>query len=496
MTTSATQPSLPAVGAKGSPAVGAKGPPPRPFYLSSTFFIVLGLSLGVVLGGFFPQDQYPLAYELFRFVSRAFIALIKGLIVPLLFSTIVVGVAQTGDIKAVGRMGAKALLYFEIVTTIALFIGLGIANWLRPGEGLPIDLSVTSSGVAPATQTGWDLALHLFPSNVALHASQGDLLPIVVFAVLFGVSLTRVGERGELVLSFFEAVAQIMFKYTDMVMRLTPLGVFGAMAYNVSHMAAGHCVSGADLDQCAEPDVIRGWPAVIYLIGRYAKLVGSLYLALILLFFLVFVPVMLFIRIKPLAYLRAIREPAITAFTTASSEAALPRLLEDVVRFGVPRRVASFVIPAGYSFNLDGSTLYLVLASVTIAQAAGIEQSLTDQIVMILAFMLTSKGVAGVPRATLVIIAGTCASFGLPGEAGVAMLLAVDEVMDMARTTINVIGNGLASVVIARWEGVLEEPSTDEPPRSTEVGDIVAPDTRAPDTSPDPETDADRPSVE
>jgi Na+/H+-dicarboxylate symporter len=443
----------------------------RPWYLSSTFFIVLGLGLGVLLGGFFPQDAYPTAYDLFRFLSRAFIALIKGLIVPLLFSTIVVGVAQTGDMRAVGRMGAKALLYFEVVTTLALFIGLGIANWLRPGEGLPIDLTVTSSGVAPAApQTGWDLALHLFPSNFALHASQGDLLPIVVFAVLFGVSLTRVGERGKLVLSFFEAVAQVMFKYTDMVMRLTPLGVFGAMAYNVSHMAAGHCMSGGAVEACAEANVIRGWPAVIYLVGRYAKLVGSLYLALIVLFVCVFVPIMLIVRVKPLQYLRAIREPALTAFTTASSEAALPRLLEDVVHFGVPRRVASFVIPAGYSFNLDGSTLYLVLASITIAQAAGIEQSLGDQLVMLLAFMLTSKGVAGVPRATLVIIAGTCASFGLPGEAGVAMLLAVDEVMDMARTTINVIGNGLASIVIARWEGVLGEPGT-----STEVGDREPP---------------------
>jgi Na+/H+-dicarboxylate symporter len=450
------------------PPSGPDAPKPaRPFYLSSTFFIVLGLALGIVLGGFFPQDENPFAYELFRFLSRAFIALIKGLIVPLLISTIVVGVAQTGDIKAVGRMGAKALLYFEIVTTLALFIGLGIANWVRPGEGLPIDLGVTSSGVATAApQTGWDLALHLFPSNVALHATQGDLLPIVIFAVLFGVSLTRIGERGKLVLSFFEAVAQVMFKYTDMVMRLTPLGVFGAMAYNVSHMAAGHCVGGGALDACAEADVIRGWPAVLYLVGRYAKLVGSLYLALIVLFVFVFVPIMVIVRVKPLAYLRAIREPAITAFTTASSEAALPRLLEDVVRFGVPRRVASFVIPAGYSFNLDGSTLYLVLASVTIAQAAGIEQSLTDQLVMLVAFMLTSKGVAGVPRATLVIIAGTCASFGLPGEAGVAMLLAVDELMDMARTTINVIGNGLASIVIARWEGVLREPGTTD-----EVGD-------------------------
>jgi Na+/H+-dicarboxylate symporter len=428
------------------PAGPVHAPPKKPWYRSGTFWIFVALVLGVVLGGSFPQDQYPVAYELFRFLSRAFISLIKGLIVPLLVSTIVVGIAQTGDLKAVGRMGLKAILYFEVVTTIALFIGLGIANWLRPGDGLPIDLSATTSIVPEHPQTGWDLALHLFPSNLAAHWAAGDLLPIVVFAVLFGIALTRIGEKGKGLLATFESVAQVMFKYTDMVMRLTPLGVFGAMAYNVSHMAAGHEVGG---------EIVRGWPAVFFLVGRYARLVGSLYFALALLFFFVFVPVMLVARIRILAFLRQIREPATIAFTTASSEAALPRLLEDVVAFGVPRRVASFVIPAGYSFNLDGSTLYLVLASLTIAQAAHVEMSFVDQLIMVVAFMLTSKGVAGVPRATLVIIAGTCASFGLPGEAGVAMLLAVDEVMDMARTTINVIGNALASVVIARWEGVL-----------------------------------------
>jgi Na+/H+-dicarboxylate symporter len=236
-----------------------------------------------------------------------------------------------------------------------------------------------------------------------------------------------------------------------MVMRLTPLGVFGAMAYNVSHMAAGHPGSS-----------LRGWPAVLFLLGQYARLVGSLYFALACLFVLVFVPVMWICGVRVRTFVRTLREPALTAFSTASSEAALPRLLEDMVAYGVPRRVASFVIPTGYSFNLDGSTLYLVLASMTIAQAAHVEMPISKQIVMVLTFMLTSKGVAGVPRATLVIIAGTCASFGLPGEAGVAMLLAVDEIMDMARTTINVIGNGLASVVIARWEGVLGAASAEE----------------------------------
>jgi proton glutamate symport protein len=420
--------------------------PRRPLWRSGTFWIVVAIALGVLLGGAFPSDTHPTIYALFRFLSQAFIALIKGLIVPLLFSTLVVGIAQTGDLRAVGRMGLRALLYFEIVTTLALVIGLVLANWLRPGDGLPIDLSVTSSGVVPhEPQSGWAIALHLFPSNLAKHWYEGDLLPIVVFAVLFGISLTRIGERGKPILELMESLAQVMFKYTDLVMRLTPIGVFGAMAYNVSHMAAGHVVDGAQ---------VRGWPAVFYLIGRYARLVGTLYLALALLFVLVFVPVMKIVGVRVGAFLKQIREPALTAFTTASSEAALPRLLEDVVAFGVPRRVASFVLPAGYSFNLDGSTLYLVLASLTIAQAAHIEMSLGDQLVMVFAFMLTSKGVAGVPRATLVIIAGTCGSFGLPGEAGVAMLLAVDEVMDMARTTVNVIGNGLASVVIARWEGV------------------------------------------
>jgi proton glutamate symport protein len=266
-------------------------------------------------------------------------------------------------------------------------------------------------------------------------------LPVVVFATLFGIALTRIGERGKPVLVFFDAVAQAMFKYTDVVMRLTPIGVFGAMAYNVSHMASGH----GDL---------KGWPAVGHLLRQYALLVGSLYLSLAIFFCFILVPIMLVARVKIFAFLKAIRDPMLTAFSTASSEAALPKLLEQLVAFGVPRRVAGFVIPAGYSFNLDGSTLYLVLASMTIAQAAHVQLSITQQITMMLTLMLTSKGVAGVPRATLVIIAATCDGFGLPGEAGIAMILAVDEIMDMARTTINVIGNALASVVIAKWEGV------------------------------------------
>jgi proton glutamate symport protein len=440
-------------------------PEKRPWYRSSTFWIFLGLVLGVVLGGFLPQDQYPWAYDTFRFLSKAFINLIKGLIVPLLLSTIIVGIAQTGDIRAVGRMGGKALLYFELVTTLALFIGLGVANWLQPGAHLPMDLGAHTAVAATKAKTGWEIALHMFPSNLIQHAAEGDILPVVIFASLFGVALTKVGDRGKPVLAFFDGVAQTMFKYTDFVMRLTPLGVFGAMAYNVSHMAAGHAVNG---------HLIKGWPAVLHLLKQYSLLVGSLYLALGLLFLLVFVPVAWLCGIRILGFVKAIKDPALTAFSTASSEAALPKLLEEVVRFGVPRRVASFVIPTGYSFNLDGSTLYLVLASLTIAQAAHAANPAAypvmgfgNQLAMVFAFMLTSKGVAGVPRATLVIIAATIGSFGLPGDAGIAMLLAVDEIMDMARTTVNVIGNGLASVVIAKWEGVFgtdPEPLPDQEP--------------------------------
>ena len=441
-------------------------PTPKRWYRSSTFYIFVGLAMGVVLGGFFPQDQFPTAYNIFHFCSKAFISLIKGLIVPLLVSTIIVGIAQTGDLKSVGRMGGKALLYFEIVTTIALFLGLAITNLVRPGENLPLDMTAHNQVPTNAGLSGWDTALHAFPSNLIKHASDGDILPVVIFATLFGVALTRVGPQGKPVLAFFDAVAKVMFKYTDIIMRLTPIGVFGAMAYNVSHMAAGHKVGEVEL---------KGWTAVFYLVRQYAMLVGTLYLALIALFVCVFIPVMLVFRIKIQHFLRAIKEPALTAFSTASSEAALPSLLERMVELGAPRRVASFVIPTGYSFNLDGSTLYLVVASLTIAQAAHVEMSFGKQVMMLFTFMLTSKGVAGVPRATLVIIAGTCATFGLPGEAGIAMLLAVDELMDMARTMINVVGNGLASVVISRWEGVFgSELETGSSPASAPELDIPA----------------------
>ncbi|MBX3229520.1 MAG: cation:dicarboxylase symporter family transporter [Labilithrix sp.] len=415
--------------------------------LSGTPLIFVALLLGVVVGGLFPEHDHPIAFHLFQFFSKAFIALIKGIIVPILVATIITGIAQTGDLKAVGRMGAKSLLYFEIVTTIALVVGLFIGNTLKPGEGLPLVQDAHATLQKP--KDGWEIAMHAFPSSLVKHAAEGDILPVVIFSALFGVALIRVGvregERGAPVLRFFEGVGHVMFKYTEMIMKLTPLGVFGAMAYNVSHMASG------------TPGGAKGWPAVFDLLKHYSVLVGSLYLSLALLLVLVFIPVLLICRIPVRGFFQHVREPATIAYGAASSEAALPLLLEQMEKFGVPRRVASFVIPTGYSFNLDGSTLYLVLASLTIAQAAHIDMPLGTQIMMALTFMLTSKGVAGVPRATLVIIAGTCASFNLPGEAGVAMILAVDEIMDMARSALNLTGNGLAACVVARWEGVFGE---------------------------------------
>ena len=404
----------------------------RPPWLSSTALIFYALVLGVAAGFLFPAESHPAAYATFRFLSKAFISLIKLLIVPLIFSTIVVGIGKTGDIKAVGRMGIKALVYFEIATTAALALGLTLAHVVRPGDGL----SLPPSGEALAKpQTLVETLLHLFPSNVVEAMAKQDVLQVVIFATLAGVAAAHIGKRSEPFLKLMDSVVAVMFQLTDYIMALTPIGVFGAMAGSVSHHG-------------------------LAVLGSYAKLVASLYGALVLFALLVLAPALAIARADVRLFFRKIREPFLLAFSTASSEAALPRALEKMVEFGVPESVAGFVIPAGYSFNLDGSTLYISLASLTIAQAAGIHLSFSTELLMMLTFLMTSKGVAGVPRASLVIIAAGCAAFGLPGEAGVAMILAVDELMDMARTSINVMGNCVASVVVARWEGVLGPPLT------------------------------------
>jgi len=419
-------------------------PRKRPAYLSSTAIILYSLVLGILLGHLLPAETYPGAYAAFKFLSKAFISLIKMLVVPLIFATIVLGIGKTGDVRAVGRMGVKAIIYFEIATTIALVIGLVFANVVKPGSTLTIP-STGEVGLAKP-KTFVETLLHLFPSNVVEAMAKQDILQVVIFATLLGVAAAHVGTRSKAFVDFFESSVAVLFKLTDYVMSLTPLGVFGAMAAAVSHHG-------------------------LTVLGSYVKLVGSLYAALIVFALIVLIPALKLCRVSVIGFFRKIREPFVIAFTTASSEAALPRALERIVEFGVPRSVAAFVLPAGYSFNLDGSTLYIALASLTIAQAAGRHLTMTEQVLMMLTFMLTSKGVAAVPRASLVIVAAGCAAFNLPGEAGVAMILAVDELMDMARTSINLTGNCVAAVVVARWEGVF---GTETVPDSETAADEAA----------------------
>ena len=393
--------------------------------LSLTQLIFTGMGIGLLIGWALPD----IAVQL-RPLSTIFIRLIKSLIAPLIFATLVVGIAGHGNLRQVGRMGIKSLVYFEIVTTLALFIGLIIVNIVKPGEGVNLHSVAPASEFAGKQQTFSEVITHIFPQSVIEAAAQGEVLQIVVFTVLFSFGVSLVSqERRKVIVDFCDALADTMFKVTGIVMRYAPIGVGAAIAVTVGH---------------------RGLSVLINL----GLLILSLYGGLIAFALLVLVPVALIARIPIGRFIRTVKEPALIAFSTTSSEAALPKAFENMESFGVPRRIVAFVLPTGYSFNLDGSTLYLAMASVFVAQAAGIEMPAEQQILMMLTLMLTSKGVAGVPRASLVILAGTLASFGLPLE-GVAIILGVDEILDMGRTALNVVGNCLASAVIARWEGEL-----------------------------------------
>jgi proton glutamate symport protein len=397
---------------------------------SLTTWIMVGIFLGAEFGHDFPAQ----AKEL-QVLSTVFLRLIRTIIAPLIFSTLVVGIAGHSNLKQVGRMGIKALLYFEVVTTIALFIGLGAINLSRAGVGVHQPEN-TPTVTAVQKQTPSDLILHVFPENIAKSVAENQVLQVVVFSIIFGVALAQLDEkRRRPVLEFSESFSETMFKFTNIVMLFAPIGVAGAIAYTVSTMGF---------------DVM--WNLI--------KLVLTLYAALVVFIGGVFVPVALIARLNLRRFFKAVAEPASIAFATASSEAALPRAMEAMEAFGVPRQVVAFVIPTGYSFNLDGSTLYLSLATIFVAQAAGIHFSFGQQLIMVFTLMLTSKGVAGVPRATLVIMLATADSFQLPTWP-IFAILGVDQLMDMARTMVNVIGNCLASAVIARWEGELgtEAPS-------------------------------------
>ncbi len=416
-------------------ALPVSAAPRRRSGLTLTQQIFIGLTVGVVAGSLISRTHPDWAQYVNPF-SQLFLRLIKMVIAPLIFGTLVAGVAGAGHVKAVGRMGLRAVIYFEIVTTIALIIGLLAVNILKPGVGLVLPAPSGTPAVTPHPQTWDQILLHIVPTSVIQAMAEGDVLQIVVWSLIFAIALTMVGPKARPMIDFCESLAETMFKFTNIVMKYAPIGVAAAMAFTIG----------------------KGGFGILY---NLAWLVGTFYLALAAFYVLVLVPVMLFLRISIRKFFRAVKEPAVIAFSTTSSEAALPRAMEAMERLGVPRPVVAFVLPLGYSFNLDGSTLYLSLAAIFVAQAANVQLSIGEQITMMLTLMLTSKGVAGVPRAALVILAATLASYRLPLE-GVTLILGVDTLMDMGRTMTNVIGNCLASVVVARWEGVFREASDGE----------------------------------
>jgi proton glutamate symport protein len=398
---------------------------------SLTPWIFAGMLLGAELGHELGKSAANL-----QVLSGIFLKLVKTIVAPLIFSTLVVGIASHSNLKQVGRMGIKALLYFELVTTVALFIGLGAINLTQAGVGVPQPSAAASAAVAAQPQKWTDIVLHIFPENIAKSVAEGQILQIVVFSVIFGIALAQIGEeKRRPMLAFCESLSELMFKFTNIVMLSAPIGVAGAMAYTVGTMGFG-------------------------VMGNLVKLLLTLYAALIVFVLGVLLPIALIARLPLKRFVRAVAEPFSIAFATASSEAALPRALENMEAFGVPKQIVAFVLPTGYSFNMDGSTLYLSLASIFVAQAAGIHLTFGQQLIMVFTLMVTSKGVAGVPRAVLVILLGTLDSFHLPVWP-VLVILGIDQFMDMARTATNVLGNCLASAVVARWEGELgtETPS-------------------------------------
>lgn len=395
-----------------------------------TTWIFVSMLIGVGVGYDFPSISLEL-----KILSDIFLKLIKTIIAPLLFGTLVVGIAGHSNLKQVGRMGLKAIIYFEIVTTIALFIGLAAINISQAGVGIsmPTDAALPEL-VTAKKQTASEIILHIFPSNFAQAVAEGQVLQVVVFSILFGIGLAMVNEnKRKPMIDFAESLSEVMFKFTNVVMYFAPIAVFGAIAYTIGKYGLG-------------------------IFGNLIQLLLTLYISLIAFLGLVLLPVALLMRIPVKRFIKAVSEPATLAFATASSESALPIAMERMEEMGVPRKIVSFVLPTGYSFNLDGTTLYLSLASVFVAQVAGIDMSFGQQLLMVFTLMLTSKGVAGVPRASLVILSATVASFNLPPEP-IFIIMGIDALMDMARTSVNVIGNCLASAVIAKWEGELGNPA-------------------------------------
>ena len=403
--------------------------------ISLTKWILIAMVLGILIGWAAPETGAAL-----KPLSTIFIRLIKSIIVPLLFGTLVIGIAGHGDdLRRVGRLAWKSILYFEVMTTIALFIGLGAVHLTKPGVGVTLPAEAgTAQQIAASRPTLTSVLEHTFPQSFFDAASKNEVLQVVVFAIIFAVALMKVphAKPKAAMLGFCEGLAETMFKFTGIVMLYAPIGIGAAMAVTVSHSGIG---------------VLR----------NLALLVLTLYGALIVFALFALLPAALIARVPLKRFFKFVKEPALIAFATTSSDAALPKALENMEKFGVSRRVAAFVLPTGYSFNLDGSTLYLSLAAIFVAQAAGVHLSFGEQLLMMLTLMLTSKGVAAVPRASLVILSGTLMSFGLP-LSGIAVILGVDELMDMARTTVNLVGNCLATAIMGRWEGEFDPGAADE----------------------------------
>lgn len=411
--------------------------------LTPTSKILIGLAVGIGAGLWVHATGSDAnVLEWLHVPSKVFLNLVKCIVAPLIFTMLVVGIAGHSDLGQLGRLGLRTFGYFLVVTTVALFVGLGAVNLVRPGEGvqLPVESDKATRDIAAnaATLTPQQHITDIFPQSVVDAAARNQVLPLVVFSLMFALAVLSIRERGKPIVQLCESVAEAMFVFTAFVMKLAPLAVAAAMAETIG----------------------RSGPGVL---KNLAMLVGTLYGALAAFLLLVLLPIALWARVPIRRFVALVKGPALLAFTTTSSESALPLALENMERLGVPRRIVSLVLPLGYSFNLDGSTLYLSLAAVFVAQAAGRPLGFGEQLLMVATLMLSSKGIAAVPRASLVVLAGTLASFQLP-LTGISLILGVDVLMDMARTATNVIGNCLASAVIARWEGEFAPPPEDGPP--------------------------------
>lgn len=389
--------------------------------------IFLGMGLGILIGFFFKESSPSL-----QIFSDIFLRLIKMIIAPLVFSVLVVGIAKVGDFSVVGRIGIKTLVYFTFATLIALTIGLILVNVFEPGKMMSLTLPEVNAdiGIKATAQNSKNFISHVIPESIVKSMAENEILPIVVFAIFFGVATSAIGKQGEIVITFFDAVSHIMFKITNYVMKFAPLGVFGALAAVVAQQGLG---------------VLSG----------YLYLIVCFYGGLLFFIFVVLLGICTALKIKFFSLLEHIREPIMLAFSTASSEAAMPKTIESLEKYGCGSRIISFVLPLGYSFNLDGSVMYMTFATVFISQAYGMDMSIGQQITMLLILLITSKGTAGVPRASLVVIAGMLETFKIPIE-GLLLLLGIDQILDMGRSATNVIGNAVATVVVSKWEGELK----------------------------------------